>query len=179
MKVRSLKKMPHLRALVCSFSAENASFSSVSRSQFFSSCAITSTLPQIDLAVGFEHAQFAQCRAAARSAAARAAFRRIQRAVRGAYQILALRIEELPRLPVEFHRDVGAAVEVGVDTAAVADGEGGDGLAAALDVEKNAVAAVGEIAAGADRLRTHLGPTFAGLAQAFAGLAHAFFASHG
>ena len=69
----------------------------------------------------------------------------------GAYQILTFRIEKLPRLPVEFHRYVGTAVEVGVDPAAVADGKGGRGLVFAYDVEAQTVAAVGEIAAGADQ----------------------------
>src|ERR1019366_6918852 len=142
---KSLKKMPHLRALVCSFSAENASFSSVSRSQLFSGSAIASTFHiQIAAAISLEHIQACQLRAAARPAAACAALRRIQRAMRGAYQILAVRIEKLPWLPVEFH------------------------------LEAPAVAAPGELAAGADQARARPGQSFAAFASAFADFTQAF-----
>src|ERR1039458_2383470 len=179
--------MPHLRALVCSFSAENAIFSSVSRSQFFSGSAIASTFHiQIDAAISLEHIQACQLRAAARPAAACAALRRIQRAMRGAYQILAVRIEKLPWLPVEFHRDVRAAVDVAIHPAAMTDSEGRRGFAIPFDLEAHAVAALGELAAGADQARARPGqsfaafaPAFADFTQAFAELAQAFLASHG
>src|SRR5450830_1781851 len=165
--------MPHRRAFFCSLRAAKESFSSVSRSQFFSSSAIASTFHiQIDAATRLEHIQAYQFRAAARPATAGAALRRIQRAMSGAYQILAVRIEKLPLLPVEFHRYVRAAVEIGVHPAAMADGERRRGFAFPFEFEAHAVAGLGEFAAGTDQARAGLGLRCLDLGQAF-------FSSHG
>src|ERR1035437_3913515 len=165
--------MPHRRAFFCSLRAAKESFSSVSRSQFLSDSAIASTFHiQIDVATRLEHIQAYQLRAAARPATACAALRRIQRAMSGAYQILTVRIEKLSLLPVEFHRYVRAAVDIGVHPAAMADGERGRGFAFPLEFEAHAVAGLGEFAAGTDQARAGLGLRCPDLGQAF-------FSSHG
>jgi hypothetical protein len=47
----------------------------------------------------------------------------------GTDQMLALRIEKSPRKPVQFHRDMAAAVQVGVDLALESDREGATAMA--------------------------------------------------
>src|SRR5688572_5404626 len=117
--VSSLKKMPHSRARRCSLSAAVASLVTSSRSH----CPLFSFIckpHEVDLAVAFLDGELDQRSAVAGSAEAAAARRVVRRAVRRAYQVASARIEKYSFLPVEFHRDVRAAVQVAVDAPGVA-----------------------------------------------------------
>src|SRR5438552_2833979 len=65
-----------------------------------------------------------------------------------------------PFLPVEFQRDVRAAVEIGLYSAAVAYRERGRVLPEVLDLEAHAASRIGERARGADQaLRSSHSPS--------------------
>src|SRR6185369_14914310 len=113
MKVSNFQKMPQRRARRCSLSASVASFSIKPRSHCPSLSAIVDSF-EINRAVPFLHLQRYQRRAAAGTAEALAAVRCVRRTVRRAYQIAPLEIEHFSLAPVEFHRQVAAAVEVTV-----------------------------------------------------------------
>ena len=70
--------------------------------------------------------------------------------MRRAYQNHAVGIEKPPRLPVEFHPDVSAAIHVGVHAPFMPDGEGLHILPAKADDEAHAVPAINERAGRAD-----------------------------
>src|SRR5256885_8593978 len=59
-------------------------------------------------------------------------------------QIASFGIEKYPFLPVEFHRDMGAAVQICMDRAAVADGERGRRLAEVFNLEAHALPRIGQ-----------------------------------
>lgn len=61
----------------------------------------------------------------------------IQSAVSGTHQPLTLGIEELPRRPVEFQRDMGTTIEVGAYRSAVPHHKGRRDLSANPDLEAN------------------------------------------
>src|SRR4026209_975636 len=105
--------MPQRRARLCSLSASVASFSITPRSHCPSWSAIVNSF-EVNPAVPLLHLQRHERRAAAGSAEAFSAVRGISRAVRRAYQIAALEIEDFALAPVEFHRQVAAAVEITV-----------------------------------------------------------------
>ncbi len=81
----------------------------------------------------------------------------IHRAVRGTQQPARAVVEEVVGLPVQLHGHVGAAVEVSVRLALVADGEGPAGLARVVHVEGHALAAIDQIAAVAQRVKVVVG----------------------
>ena len=60
-------------------------------------------------------------------------------------------IEELPRLPVNLHRYMGAAVEIGMHLPAKSHDEGGFADTASFDGKAHAASAVHQCVAGADR----------------------------
>src|SRR3972149_4781618 len=148
-KVSSLKKMPQRRDRRCSLSASVASFSITPRSQSppFSALAsafqINATAPLVD----FDPRQ----RPRAGSAEAHAGVRCVKRAMCRAYQKQPFGIKDSARLPVQFHRHVLAAVEIGVDLSVVAHDERRHRLIAALHLEAHAVARIGERVTAADQ----------------------------
>src|SRR5258705_371452 len=119
--------MPQRRARRCSLSAAPASFSIVSRSQLPSATRITfHDHTAVPLFNGNRDEPLLDTRAVETSAR----IWRISRTVRRAYQMQAPDIKKLPELPVQFHGYVRAAIEVGVDAAAVAPRERRFGLCA-------------------------------------------------
>src|SRR5256885_5623934 len=112
--------MPQRRARRCSLRAAVASVSITSRSQLPSATRITlhdyTAVPLLD---GDRNESLLEARAAKTSACVR----RVSRTVRRAYQMQAPDIKKLSGLPVELHRYVRAAVEVGIDPAPVAHRE--------------------------------------------------------
>src|SRR2546426_3756127 len=149
-KVRNLKKMPQRRRRRCSTSASAASLVMSSRSQG----ALLSVIlepREINHAIAFLHHQPHQRRAVARAADAVSARRVVGGAVGRAEEIASVQIEKYPFLPIEFHRNVRAAVEIGMHPAPVADGEGGRRLAEILDLEAHAAPRIGQRLRWADQ----------------------------
>src|SRR5438309_9373364 len=108
--------MPQRRARRCSLRAAVASVSITSRSQLPSATRITlHDYTAVALLDGDRRESLLEARAAKTSACVR----RVSRTVRRAYQMQAPDIKKLSGLPVELHRYVRAAVEVGVDPAPV------------------------------------------------------------
>src|SRR5579864_7534012 len=140
--------MPQRRELRCSLSAANASFSITSRSQLPSAM---SNFLQVNPAVPLLHREGNQAGIVAGAAHASAGIRLVYGAVSRAYQKQAGDIEKLPRLPVEFHGQVRAAVQIGVYAAVVADRERRLGLAAEFDLEAHALAGIEQVVARADQ----------------------------
>src|SRR5687767_1552849 len=126
--------MPHNRARRCSLSAALASFSIRSRSHLPSFSVIFRS-QVVDGAVALFDAKLDQGVLAAGTADAPAAVRGVRRAVRRAYQIAPLEAEELALAPVELHRHVRAAVQVGMHPAFEAQRERRRRLAEVLDLE--------------------------------------------
>src|SRR5438270_12071055 len=148
--VSSLKKMPQRRRRRCSISASFASLAMSSRSQFGLVLSVIFESREVNHPIAFFHIEFYQP-SAARSADAAAARRVIGRAMRRAKEVASVGIEKYSFLPVEFHRDVRAAVEVGTHGALVADGERRRRLAEVFHLEAHAAARVGERARSADQ----------------------------
>src|SRR5437016_12556591 len=139
--------MPQRRARRCSLRAAVASVSITSRSQLPSATRITlhdyTAVPLLD---GDRNESLLEARAAKTSACVR----RVSRTVRRAYQMQAPDIKKLSGFPVQLHRHVRAAVEVGVDPPPVAHGERRLGLAAHIDFEAHPVTQVRQIRARAN-----------------------------
>src|SRR5256885_14727675 len=129
--------MPQRRARRCSLRAAVASVSITSRSQLPSATRITlHDYTAVALLDGDRRESLLEARAAKTSAC----IRRVGRTVRRAYQMQAPDIKKLSRFPVQLHRHVRAAVEVGIDPAPVAHGERPLRLSAPLEVEADSVA---------------------------------------
>src|SRR5258706_612134 len=75
----------------------------------------------------------------------------IGRAVRRAEQLAAVEIEKYSFLPVEFHRDMRATVEISMHPPPVADHKGGCRLAEILDLEAHAGSRIRQRPRGADQ----------------------------
>src|SRR6185436_15086490 len=148
-KVSSFQKMPQRRARRCSLSASVASFSIKPRSHCPSLSAIVDSF-EVNPAVPLLHLQRHERRAAAGSAEAFSAVRGVGRAVRRAYQIAALEIEDFSLAPVEFHRHVAAAVEVAVHAPREAHHERGRVFAEVLHLEAHRLAGVHQRLGSAD-----------------------------
>src|SRR5438132_7345859 len=149
-KVSSLKKIPQRRRRRCSTSASAASFVISSRSQG----ALLSVIfdpREINHAIVFLHQELHQRRAVARPADAASARRVVGGAVGRAKEIASVRIEKYSFLPIEFHRDVRAAVEIRLHPAPVPDGEGRRRLAEVLDLEAHAASRIGQRPRWADQ----------------------------
>src|SRR5215470_17824818 len=140
--------MPQRRARRCSLRAALASFSIICLSQ--SASAMGSAF-QEDLAVALLDGDGNEPFLEAGPEDASAGVGRVGRAVRRAYQMQAPDIKELAGLPIELHRHVRAAVEVGVDPPSVSHRERRLGSAADVDLEAHAVAALDEVSARADQ----------------------------
>src|SRR5256712_2852898 len=112
--------MPQRRARRCSLRAAVASVSIPSRSQLPSATRSTrhdyTAVPLLD---GDRNESLLEAGAAKTSAR----IRRVSRTVRRAYQMQAPDIKKLSGFPVELHRHVRAAVDVGIDPAPVAHPE--------------------------------------------------------
>src|SRR3989454_11849136 len=112
--------MPQRRARRCSLRAAVASVSITSRSQFPPATRITlhdyTAVPLLD---GDRNESLLEAGAAKTSAC----IRRVSRTVRRAYQMQAPDIKKLSGFPVELHRHVRAAGDVGIDPAPVAHRE--------------------------------------------------------
>src|SRR4026208_1359310 len=134
--------MPQRRERRCSFSASIASFSSTSRSQRPSLSVILESQVE-NIAVALLHAQAHERRSAARSAYAFSGRSIIRRAVRRAYQIASFEVEEFALAPIQFHRHVAAAIQVGVRLPEVTQHECGCLLAEILDGEAHCPAGIG------------------------------------
>src|SRR2546427_517671 len=108
--------MPQRRARRCTLRAVDAIVSITSLSQFPSATRITlhdyAAVPLLD---GDRNEPLLEARAAKTSAC----IRRVSRTVRRAYQMQAPDIKKLSGFPVQLHRHVRAAVEVGIDPAPV------------------------------------------------------------
>ena len=57
-------------------------------------------------------------------------------AMTGAQQPLAAVVENLVGLPIELHRNMGAAVQVGMGHSLITDGKGPAGLTGVIDVKR-------------------------------------------
>src|SRR3954470_7570716 len=114
--------MPQRRRRRCSASASDASLVMRSRSQFGLFSVIFEPREK-NHAIALFHIEFQEPPADAGTADAAAAGGVIGGAVRRAKQVTSVSIEKYSFLPVEFHRDVRTAIEIGVHLALVADGE--------------------------------------------------------
>src|SRR5690242_14541504 len=136
--------MPQRRARRCSASAAVASRAIRSRSQRASpgagagSASVVFEPLEKNHPIAFLDSQFEQLAADTRPLDAAAGAGLVDRAVGRAYQVAPRRVEKYPFLPVELHRDVRAAVEVGVRLPLIADRERGRRLAEVLDLEAHA-----------------------------------------
>src|SRR4029079_19704316 len=149
-KVSSLKKMPQRRARRCSFRAAVARLVTRSRSH----CGLLSVIVEpheVDRAVALLELQLDQRGAVAGSAQAAAACRFVERTVRRRYQMASIGIEKFPFLPIQFHRDVRASVQVAVHPPILTHGESRRRGAEVLDLEARAAPAIGELGRGADQ----------------------------
>src|SRR5438067_1662628 len=148
--VSSLKKMPHRRRRRCSTSASDAILVMRSRSQFGLFSVIFEPREK-NHAIALFHIEFQEPSAVAGAADAAAGGGLIGRAVGGAKEVAPVGIEKYSFLPVEFHRDVRAAIEIRVHPALVADGERRRRLAEILDLEAHAALRVDQRARSADQ----------------------------
>src|SRR4051812_20771430 len=131
--------MPQRRARRCSLSAAVARLAISSRSH----CGLFSVIlesHEVNRAVALLEPELDQRRTVARTAQAPPACRFVCGAVSRAYQITPVGIEKYTLLPVEFHRDMGAAVQVSVHPAGLAHRKRGRRLAEVLDLEAHALA---------------------------------------
>src|SRR5437764_7578693 len=126
--------MPQRRRRRCSIRASCASLAMSPRSQFGSVLSVIFEPREVNHPIAFFHIEFYQA-AAARSADAATARRVIGRAMRRAKKVASVGIEKYSFLPVEFHRDMRAAVQIGMHLALVADGERGRAFAEIPDLE--------------------------------------------
>src|SRR3954469_6222481 len=110
-KVRNLKKIPQRRRRFCSTSASVASFVTRSRSQEPLLSVICKSF-EVNVAVALFHQHLHERTAAAGAADAAAGLGLIRRAVRGAEKVAPVGVEKYSFLPVEFHLDVRAAVQI-------------------------------------------------------------------
>src|SRR5690242_8608264 len=110
--------MPQRRARRCSASAAPARRVMSSRSQLPSPPAgapsVVLEALEVNHPIAFLYLQFDQSAASARALEAAAARGVVHRAVRAAHEVATGGIEKYSFLPVELHRDMRAAVEVGV-----------------------------------------------------------------
>src|SRR5690348_17004831 len=136
-KVRNLKKMPQRRRRFCSASASMASLVTSSRSQEPLLSVIFESF-EVNVAVALFHPHLHERAAAAGAADAAAGLRFVRRAMRRADQVAAIGVEKYSFLPVEFHLDMRAAVEVAVHAALITHHEGRRLLAEVLDLEAHA-----------------------------------------
>src|SRR3954447_12206514 len=135
--------MPQRRARRCSLRAAVARLAISSRSH----CGLFSVIlesHEVDRAVALLEPELDQRRAVARAAQAPPACRFVGGAVSRAYQIASVGIEKYTLLPVEFHRNMGAAVEITMHATAMAYREGGRRLAEVLNLEAHTLARVGQ-----------------------------------
>src|SRR5213592_4581524 len=125
------------RARRCSLRAAVASVSIRSRSQLLSDTRIT-----LDdyTAITFLDGDRDESLLEARAAKTSACMRGVGRTVRRAYQMQAPDIKKLSGFPVQLHRHVRAAVEVGIDPAPVAHREGRLGPSFHFELEAYPVA---------------------------------------
>src|SRR5258708_294715 len=135
--------MPQRRRRRCSTSTSAASLVIRSRSQEPLPSVICDPR-EINVAVALLHQELHQRAAVARPADAAPARSAVGGAVRRAKQIASFRIEKYPFLPIEFHRDVRAAVEVSMHRAVVTDRECGSRLAEVFDLEAHAAPRIDE-----------------------------------
>src|SRR5712692_4681639 len=139
--------MPQRRARRCSLRAAVASVSITSLSQLPSATRITlhdyTAVPLLD---GDRNEPLLEARAAKTSAC----IRRVSRTVRRAYQMQAPDIKKLSGFPVQLHRHVRAAVEVGIDPTPVAHRESRLGPSVHRELEAYPVARILEIGARAN-----------------------------
>src|SRR6185503_20910960 len=124
--------MPQRRARRCSASAAVASLVIRSFSQLPSVLSVIFEPREVNHPIAFLDPQFDQRRAVAGAADAAPARRLVGGAVGRAQQVAAVGIEKYPVLPVEFHRDVRAAVQVAVGPSILPDHKGGGLLAEVL-----------------------------------------------
>src|SRR5438874_5702752 len=149
-KVRNLKKIPQRRRRRCSTSASAASLVISSRSQGVLLSVILEPR-EINHAIAFLHQELHQRRAVARPADTAPARHIVGGAVGRAEKIASVRIEKYSFLPIELHRDIRAAVEIGIHPAPVADGEGRRRLAEVFDLEAHAAPRIGQRLRWADQ----------------------------
>src|SRR5260221_6435570 len=142
--------MPQRRRLRCSSSASLASFVTSSRSHE-ELLSVIFEPREINHAVALLDEEPYEWSAAARPADAAPAGGLIGRAVRRAEQIAAVEIEKYSFLPVEFHRDMRATVEISMHPPPVADHKGGCRLAEILDLEAHAGSRIRQRPRGADQ----------------------------
>src|SRR5262249_38757084 len=121
-----------------------------SRSEFAFSSVIFEPR-EVNHAIALFHIEFQEPSAVAGAADAAAGGGVIGRAVSRAKEIASVRIEKYSFLPVEFHRDVRAAIEIGMHRALVADREPGRRLAELFPLEAPAPPRIGERGGGADQ----------------------------
>ena len=107
-------------------------------------------LPE-NLMIPLDYLQWLQLATAARATRAMSRIRFIQRAVRGAHQIQATRLEKLALGPVEFHRYMRTAVQVRVRLLAVAHNECACVLTAGGYRKSNALAAIRQCISSANK----------------------------
>src|SRR5882762_5471973 len=139
--------MPQRRARRCSFRAAVARVSITSRSQSPSATRITlHDYTAVALLDGDRYESLLEARAAKASPC----IRRVGRTVRRAYQMHAPDIEKLSGFPVQLHRHVRAAVEIGIDPAPVAHRERRLGTSVHFELEAYPVARIREVGARAN-----------------------------
>src|SRR3989442_3054052 len=139
--------MPQRRGRPGALRAAVASVSITTRSQLPSATRITlhdyTAVPLLD---GDRNESLLEARAAKTSACVR----RVSRTVRRAYQMHAPDIKKLSGFPVQLHRHVRAAVDVGIDPAPIAHRERRLGPSVHFELEAYPVARIREIGARAN-----------------------------
>src|SRR5437762_9640525 len=144
--------MPQRRRFRCSSSASLASLVTSSRShEELLLLSVIFEPREINHAVALLDEEPYQRRAAARPADAAPGVGLISGAVRRAEQIPSVGVEKYSFLPVEFHRDMRATVQIRMHPAPVADGKGGGRLAEIHDLETHATPRIGECRRRADQ----------------------------
>src|SRR4051812_302022 len=129
--------MPQRRLRFCSASASVASFVTRSRSQEPLLSVIFESF-EINIAIALFHPDFEQRASAAGAADAAAGLRLVGCAVRGAEKIATVGVEKYSFLPVKFHLDVRAAVQIPLYCALVPHHERRRPFAEILDLEAHA-----------------------------------------
>src|SRR3982751_4535075 len=130
--------MPQRRRRLCSASASVASFVTKLRSHDSLLSVICESF-EVNVAVALFHQDLHQRAAAAGAADAAAGFGLVRRAVRGTEKVAAVGVEKYSFLPVEFHLDVRAAVEIPLHRALVTNHEGRRLFAEILHLEAHAL----------------------------------------
>src|SRR5580765_2254853 len=140
--------MPQRRARRCSVSAAFASSVISLRSH----CSLSAIFEpyEVDAAAALLDPELHQRRLVARPAEALAGRGMVSGTVRRAYQIDSGGIEEYAFLPIEFHRDMRAAVQIAVRFSVLSYYESRRRLAEVLDLEAHAPAGIGQVGGRAD-----------------------------